>query len=91
MDLAEDLGAEKGSDSTGEVANVLSSLEAANILASGGLKLVFTTASPTIATVSRTDQEGIGCLEASSPVHFPTASEELSTANVYTAEKDCHC
>ncbi|GKG64499.1 hypothetical protein Tco_0659602, partial [Tanacetum coccineum] len=34
----------KGSGSTGEIANVLSSMGAANILASRGLKEVFTTA-----------------------------------------------
>ncbi|GKF77119.1 hypothetical protein Tco_0229589, partial [Tanacetum coccineum] len=36
---------DKGSESTGDLANVLSSVGAANILASGGLKEVFTTAS----------------------------------------------
>ncbi|GJU75767.1 hypothetical protein Tco_1272837 [Tanacetum coccineum] len=36
---------DKGSESTGEMANFLSSMRAANILASGGLKEVFTTAS----------------------------------------------
>ncbi|GJZ34548.1 hypothetical protein Tco_0580365 [Tanacetum coccineum] len=43
---------DKGSESTGEMANVLSTLEAANILASGGSKSVFTTTSSTIATAS---------------------------------------
>ncbi|GJR26799.1 retrotransposon protein, putative, ty1-copia subclass [Tanacetum coccineum] len=38
----------KGSESTGDLANVLSSMGAANILASGGLKEVFTTASPQV-------------------------------------------
>ncbi|GJV73776.1 hypothetical protein Tco_1493771 [Tanacetum coccineum] len=47
--------ADKRSESTGEMANVLSTLEAANILASGGLKSVFTTASSTIATVGTED------------------------------------
>ncbi|GKF32607.1 hypothetical protein Tco_0102405, partial [Tanacetum coccineum] len=47
---------DKGSESTGEMANVLSTLEATNILASGGSKSVFTTAStgvsPDVATAS---------------------------------------
>ncbi|GJS25537.1 retrovirus-related pol polyprotein from transposon TNT 1-94 [Tanacetum coccineum] len=38
----------KGSESTGDLANVLSSVGAVNILASGGLKEVFTTASPQV-------------------------------------------
>ncbi|GJU45834.1 hypothetical protein Tco_1203100 [Tanacetum coccineum] len=42
----------KGSESTGEMANVLSSIGAANILASGGLKKVFTTASLLVPPVS---------------------------------------
>ncbi|GJV85518.1 hypothetical protein Tco_1525416 [Tanacetum coccineum] len=43
---------DKGSESTGEMANVLSFMGAANILASGGLKEVFTTASPPVPPVS---------------------------------------
>ncbi|GJU26179.1 hypothetical protein Tco_1164800 [Tanacetum coccineum] len=43
---------DKGSESTGDLANVLSSMGAANILASGGLKEVFTTASPQVPPVS---------------------------------------
>ncbi|GJS55116.1 hypothetical protein Tco_0628478 [Tanacetum coccineum] len=60
MDQGEDFGIErdsnkstnKGSESTGEMANVLSSIGAANILASGGLKKVFTTASLLVPPVS---------------------------------------
>ncbi|GKA47684.1 hypothetical protein Tco_0740567 [Tanacetum coccineum] len=60
MDQGEDFGIErdsnkstnKGSKSTGEMANVLSSMGAANILASRGLKEVFTTASPPVPLVS---------------------------------------
>ncbi|GKA18135.1 hypothetical protein Tco_0697972 [Tanacetum coccineum] len=59
MDQGEDFGIErdsnkstdKGSESTGEMANVLSSMGAANILASGGLKEVFTTASPPVPCI----------------------------------------
>nr|GEW16765.1 retrovirus-related Pol polyprotein from transposon TNT 1-94 [Tanacetum cinerariifolium] len=51
-----DKSADKGSDSTNEMANVLGTLGAANILASGGLRSVFTTAStvvsPAVATAS---------------------------------------
>ncbi|GKD95254.1 hypothetical protein Tco_1375091 [Tanacetum coccineum] len=39
---------DKRSESTGDLANVLSYMGAANILASGGLKKVFTTASPQV-------------------------------------------
>ncbi|GKA21167.1 hypothetical protein Tco_0701156 [Tanacetum coccineum] len=70
-DLAEK-STDKGSESTGEMANVLSTLEAANILASGGSKSVFTTAStgvsPAVATASGS---------------FPTAAV-FTTASVAT-------
>nr|GEW70788.1 hypothetical protein [Tanacetum cinerariifolium] len=57
MDQGEDLldrdkSADKGSDSTDEMSHVLSTLGAANILANGGLRLVFTTASLSVATAS---------------------------------------
>ncbi|GJV67907.1 putative ribonuclease H-like domain-containing protein [Tanacetum coccineum] len=75
MDQGEDLvekSTDKGSESTGEMANVLSTLEAANILASGGSKSVFTTAStgvsPAVATASGS---------------FPTAAV-FTTASVAT-------
>ncbi|GJT02031.1 hypothetical protein Tco_0823200 [Tanacetum coccineum] len=59
MDQGEDFGIErdsnkstnKESESTWGMANVLSSMGAANILASGGLKEVFTTASPPVPHV----------------------------------------
>nr|GEV87219.1 hypothetical protein [Tanacetum cinerariifolium] len=44
--------ADKESDNTDEMANVLGTLGAANILACGGLRLVFTTASLSVATAS---------------------------------------
>nr|GEY67694.1 hypothetical protein [Tanacetum cinerariifolium] len=51
-----DKSADKGSDSTDETTNVLGTLGAANILASGGLRLTFTTASivvsPAVVTAS---------------------------------------
>nr|GEW08975.1 synaptobrevin, longin-like domain protein [Tanacetum cinerariifolium] len=63
MDQGEDLlvgdtvkdsanSADKGSDSTDEMANVLGTLGATNILDNGGLRLVFTTASLSVATAS---------------------------------------
>ncbi|GJW50222.1 hypothetical protein Tco_0091573 [Tanacetum coccineum] len=81
MDQGEDFGIErdsnkstdKGSESTGEMANVLSSMGAANILASGGLKEVFTTASPPVPPVS-----------LFVPTVAATASEKDSTAAVIT-------
>nr|GEX42455.1 hypothetical protein [Tanacetum cinerariifolium] len=47
-----DKSTDKGSDSIDEMSHVLGSLRAANILASGGLRLVFTTASPSVATAN---------------------------------------
>ncbi|GJY11115.1 hypothetical protein Tco_0379300 [Tanacetum coccineum] len=43
---------EKGSESTGEMANILSTMKAANILASGGLKNVVTTVCPHVSPAS---------------------------------------
>ncbi|GJT15756.1 hypothetical protein Tco_0874462 [Tanacetum coccineum] len=64
MDQGEDFGIErdsnkstdKGSESTGEMAMVLSCMEAANILASRGLKDVFTTASPPVPPMNAQTQ-----------------------------------
>nr|GEU46216.1 synaptobrevin, longin-like domain protein [Tanacetum cinerariifolium] len=47
-----DKSVDKGSDITDEMANVLGTLGSVNILASGGLRLVFTTASLSVATSS---------------------------------------
>nr|GEV03255.1 uncharacterized mitochondrial protein AtMg00810-like [Tanacetum cinerariifolium] len=69
MDLLDkDKSAYKGSDSTDEMPYVLGSLGAANILASGGLRSVFTTASLSVATASGS---------------FPTAAV-FTTASVAT-------
>ncbi|GJT60961.1 retrovirus-related pol polyprotein from transposon TNT 1-94 [Tanacetum coccineum] len=81
MDQGEDFGIErdsnkstdKGSESTREMANVLSYMGAANILASGGLKEVFTTASLPVPPVS-----------LFVPTIAATASEKDSTAAVIT-------
>ncbi|GJX89796.1 hypothetical protein Tco_0343122 [Tanacetum coccineum] len=67
----------KGSESTGDLANVLSSMGAANILASGGLKEVFTTASPQVPPVSSNVSTAI-----------VTTSEKDPTDEVLTTAKD---
>ncbi|GKA37887.1 putative ribonuclease H-like domain-containing protein, partial [Tanacetum coccineum] len=60
---------DKGSESTGEMANVLSSIRVTNILAIGGLKEVFTTISLPVPPVS-----------SFVPTVVATASEKDSTA-----------
>ncbi|GJY53138.1 hypothetical protein Tco_0444802 [Tanacetum coccineum] len=67
----------KGSGSSGVMANVLGTLEAINILASGGLKSVFTTASPSVAPASETVSPAVA-----------TANEKDPTAAVSTTTKD---
>ncbi|GJW37876.1 putative ribonuclease H-like domain-containing protein, partial [Tanacetum coccineum] len=64
---------DKGSERIGEMANILSSMGASNILASGDLKEVFTTASPPVPPVS-----------LFVPTVAATASEMDSTAAVIT-------
>ncbi|GJY19820.1 hypothetical protein Tco_0392386 [Tanacetum coccineum] len=68
---------DKGSESTGDLANVLSSMGAANILASRGLKEVFTTASLQVPPVS---------LNVSTTI--VTASEKDPTTEVLTTVRD---
>ncbi|GJT36670.1 hypothetical protein Tco_0927089 [Tanacetum coccineum] len=68
---------DKGSDSTRDLANVLSTMGVANILASGGLKEVFTTASPQVPPVS-----------SNVPTAIATASEKDPTAEVLTTARD---
>nr|GEU79179.1 hypothetical protein [Tanacetum cinerariifolium] len=63
-----DKSADKGSDSTDEMSNVLGTLGATNILASGGLKSVFTTASLSVATAST----GVSPVVATASGSFPT-------------------
>nr|GFA44917.1 hypothetical protein [Tanacetum cinerariifolium] len=74
---ASDKSDDKESDYTDEMANVLGTLGAANILASGGLMSVFTTASiivsPTVATASES---------FSTAVTFTTASVATPTTRV---------
>nr|GEU57189.1 reverse transcriptase domain-containing protein [Tanacetum cinerariifolium] len=71
--------ADKGSDNTYEMANVLGTLGAANIIASGGLRSVFTTASLSAATASTCVSPAI----ATASVCFPTAAI-FTTTNVET-------
>ncbi|GJU94179.1 putative ribonuclease H-like domain-containing protein [Tanacetum coccineum] len=60
---------DKGSDSSGVMANVLGTLEATNILAIGGLRFVFATASQSIAPAS---------------VNVSPASGSFATAAIFT-------
>ncbi|GJY44458.1 hypothetical protein Tco_0432671 [Tanacetum coccineum] len=83
MDQGEEFGIErdnnkstdKGSESTGEMANILSFMGATNILDSGGLKEVFTTASPQVAPASVT----IATADATASVRDPTAEVSTTT------------
>nr|GEY73898.1 hypothetical protein [Tanacetum cinerariifolium] len=76
--------ADKGSDSTDDMANVLGTLGAANILTSGGLRSVFTTASLSIDTASAVVSPVIATASKSFPtaVIFTTASVATSTTRV---------
>ncbi|GJS87668.1 hypothetical protein Tco_0770304 [Tanacetum coccineum] len=74
------MSTDKGSESTRDLANVLSSMGAANILASGGLKEVFTTASPQVPPVSSNVSTAI-----------VTASEKDPTVEVLTTASSYHC
>ncbi|GJT40418.1 hypothetical protein Tco_0940283 [Tanacetum coccineum] len=74
---------DKGSESTGDLANVLSSMGAANILASGGLKEVFTTASPQVpldtTPYTRRPRASRGVVIRSTspiPISIPSAGKE---------------
>nr|GEV49802.1 hypothetical protein [Tanacetum cinerariifolium] len=74
-----DKSADKGSDSTDDMANVLGTLGAANILASGGLRLVFTTASLSVATASTVVSLAVATASGS----FPTAVELIDELLIY--------
>nr|GEV61607.1 hypothetical protein [Tanacetum cinerariifolium] len=79
-----DKSAGKGSDSTDEMANVLGTLRAANILASGGLRPVFTTASLSVVTASTGVSPAVATANGSFPtaVIFTTASVATPTTTV---------
>nr|GEV99555.1 hypothetical protein [Tanacetum cinerariifolium] len=77
--LDRDKSADKGSDSTDEMSHVLGSLGAANILATGGLRSVFTTASVSVANANI----DISFIVVTASRSFPTAVI-FSTASVTT-------
>nr|GEY39728.1 hypothetical protein [Tanacetum cinerariifolium] len=75
-----DKSADKGSDSTDEMANVLGTLGAVNILASRGLRSVFTTTSLSVATASGSFPTAAICTTAS--VETPTTRVTRSPRGV---------
>nr|GEU34765.1 hypothetical protein [Tanacetum cinerariifolium] len=79
-----DKSADKGSDSTDEMSHILGSLEASNILASGGLRSVFTTASLSVATASIDISPVVATASGSFPtaVIFTTTSVATPTTRV---------
>nr|GEZ46845.1 hypothetical protein [Tanacetum cinerariifolium] len=79
-----DKSANKGSDSTDDMANVLGTLGAVNILASRGLRSVFTTASLLVATASIFFSLAVATASGSFPtaVIFTTASVATPTTRV---------
>nr|GEU32916.1 hypothetical protein [Tanacetum cinerariifolium] len=89
MDQGEDLldrdkSGNKGSDNTDEMSHVLGTLGAANILASRGLRLVFTTASLLVATASTCVSPAVTTASGSfpTPVIFTIASVATPTTRV---------
>nr|GEX14549.1 hypothetical protein [Tanacetum cinerariifolium] len=79
-----DKSANKGSDNTDEMSHVLGSLGATNILASRGLRLVFTTTSLSVATASINISPVVATASGSFPtaVIFTTASVATPTTRV---------
>nr|GEV83810.1 hypothetical protein [Tanacetum cinerariifolium] len=79
-----DNSTDKGSDNTYEMANVLGTLGAANILTSGGLRLVFTISILSVATASTVVSPAIATASESFPTTaiFTTASVATSTTRV---------
>nr|GEU82927.1 hypothetical protein [Tanacetum cinerariifolium] len=75
---------DKRSDSTDDMENVLGTLGAANILASRGLRSVFTTASLSVATASTIVSSAVAIANGSFPtaVIFTTASVATPTTRV---------
>nr|GEU91559.1 hypothetical protein [Tanacetum cinerariifolium] len=78
--LDRDKSANKGSDSTDEMSHVLGSLGAANILASGGLRSVFTTTSLLVAIASI----NISPIVATTSGSLATTSGRLPTTVIFT-------
>nr|GEX14172.1 synaptobrevin, longin-like domain protein [Tanacetum cinerariifolium] len=85
-----DKSADKGSDSTDDTTNVLGTLGAENILASGGLRLVFTTTSLSVATASTVVSPVVATASGSFPtvVIFTTASVATPTTRVTRSSRE---
>nr|GEV87317.1 copia protein [Tanacetum cinerariifolium] len=81
-----DKSADKGSDSTDEMTNVLGTLGATNILASGGLRSVFTTASLSVTTASTFVSLAVATTSESFPtvVIFTTTNVATPTTRGYS-------
>ncbi|GJX24703.1 putative ribonuclease H-like domain-containing protein [Tanacetum coccineum] len=79
--------ADKGSDSTNDTANVLSTLGAANILASGGLRSVFTTASLSVATASTVVSPVVATASGSFPITVILTTTSVATLRVSRSSK----
>nr|GEU33667.1 hypothetical protein [Tanacetum cinerariifolium] len=79
-----DKSADKGSDNTDDIANVLGTLGVANILASRGLRSVFTTGSLSVATASTIVSSAVAIASGSFPAIaiFTTASVATPTTRV---------
>nr|GEX68124.1 hypothetical protein [Tanacetum cinerariifolium] len=79
-----DKSADKRSDSTNEIANVLGTLGATNILASRGLRSFFTTASLSVATANIVVSPVVATASGSFPIAviFTTASLATPTTRV---------
>nr|GEV03160.1 hypothetical protein [Tanacetum cinerariifolium] len=79
-----DNNADKGSNSTYEMDNVLGTLGVANILSNEGLRSVFTTSSLSVATASTVVSPAIATVSGSFPTAaiFTTASVATSTTRV---------
>nr|GEX51593.1 hypothetical protein [Tanacetum cinerariifolium] len=74
-----DKSADKGSDNTDEMANVLGTLGAANILASGGLRSVFTTAILSVATASTCVSPAVTNASGSFPTAYQAQQNKPAT------------
>nr|GEV93341.1 hypothetical protein [Tanacetum cinerariifolium] len=84
-----DKSTDKGSDNTYDMANVLGTLGAANILANGGLRSVFTTTSLSVATASIIVSPVVATPSGSFPtgVIFTTASVATPTTRVIRSSR----
>nr|GEW37526.1 hypothetical protein [Tanacetum cinerariifolium] len=81
---------DKESDSTDDMDNVLGTLGATNILASGGLRLVFTTASLSVVTASTVVSPAVATASGSFPTAaiFTTVSVATPTTRVTRSSRE---